>query len=175
MNRGLVGACLQQSKLLDQELIPHFPDMPTLATTHVALTPVQLQKGGRCASLKSSRETYRLRFQWRSGAERVIPVNRHSISVGRHPLNDVVINDPSLAAFHAEFQSARNGDDLRIVDVSADHRLWMGMDSIRMRLLYDGDSVRLCDNLQVRVECCSLSSMRVPSCLELLRIADVAV
>jgi len=149
--------------------------MPTLATTHAAFPPVQLQMIGRCVNLNSSRETYRLRFQWRTGAERVIPMNRHSISVGRHPLNDVVVNEPSVAAFHAEFQAVQNGDELRVVDVSAEHRLWMGMDSIRMRLLYDGDAVRLCENVQVRIECCSLSSLRVPSCVELLRIAAAAV
>jgi hypothetical protein len=175
MNQGLGCACLHQSELLDKELILHFPDMPTLATTHAAFPPVQLQMIGRCVNLNSSRETYRLRFQWRTGAERVIPMNRHSISVGRHPLNDVVVNEPSVAAFHAEFQAVQNGDELRVVDVSAEHRLWMGMDSIRMRLLYDGDAVRLCENVQVRIECCSLSSLRVPSCVELLRIAAAAV
>jgi hypothetical protein len=89
-------------------------------------------------------------------------------------MNDVVVNEPSIAAFHAEFQAMQTGDELRVVDVSAEHRLWMGMDSIRMRMLYDGDAVRLCENLQVRVECCSLSSMRMPSCVELLRIAAAA-
>ena len=148
--------------------------MLTLATTHAALSPVLPQTSGNCVTLNSSRETYRLRFQWRSGAERVIPMNRHSISVGRHPMNDVVVNEPSIAAFHAEFQAMQTGDELRVVDVSAEHRLWMGMDSIRMRMLYDGDAVRLCENLQVRVECCSLSSMRMPSCVELLRIAAAA-
>lgn len=125
--------------------------------------------------LISSGETYRLRFQWSAGTECVVPINRLSITVGRHPLNDVVLNEPSIAAFHAEFQTAGGGNELRVVDVSADHRLWMGPDSIRTRILYDGDSVQFCENLRVRVECCSLSRLRVPSCMELMRVTDAAL
>jgi pSer/pThr/pTyr-binding forkhead associated (FHA) protein len=148
--------------------------MLMLATKPATLQSGQAPKSGRCVDVISSRETYRLRFQWRSGAESVIPIDRLSISVGRHPLNDVVLNEPSIAAFHAEFQAVNSGNELRVVDVSADHRLWMGGDSIRTRLLYDGDSVQFCENLRVRVECCSLSSLRVPSCVELLRVSDAA-
>lgn len=119
-------------------------------------------------------ETYRLKFQWQDGREEVVPVNRQTITVGRHGTNDVVLRESSIAPFHAEFQAGPREADLRVVDVGMEGGLWVGEDKVRMRLLYDGDVIRLGEHLRVIVQCCSLSSLHIPEGPELLRISDAA-
>jgi pSer/pThr/pTyr-binding forkhead associated (FHA) protein len=64
-----------------------------------------------------------------------------SLTIGRDPANDVIIDDIRLSRHHARFQ--RKGNIFVIKDLESTNGTWFGDDRIDEHMLEDGDTMRI--------------------------------
>src|SRR5712691_610990 len=74
-------------------------------------------------------------------AIRPIPLGAPQISLGRHPINTVVLNHPQVSDHHARLQQVQGG--YRIVDVGSTNGVYVNALRVTNQLLKPGDEVRI--------------------------------
>ncbi len=78
-------------------------------------------------------------------AGRAFAVARASATVGRHPTNDFVVDDPRVSGVHLEI--TRNGDRVRVLDVGSTNGTWMGAHRMNDAELGRGAELTIGDSL----------------------------
>jgi DNA-binding NtrC family response regulator len=78
-------------------------------------------------------------------AGRAFAVTRATSTVGRHPTNDFVIDDPRVSGTHLEL--SRNGDRVRVRDVGSTNGTWMGSHRVSDLELALGGEITIGDSL----------------------------
>jgi DNA-binding NtrC family response regulator len=78
-------------------------------------------------------------------AGRALAIVRASATVGRHPTNDFVVDDPRVSGVHLEL--SRRGDRIRARDVGSKNGTWFGTHKIRDAELSIGAELTIGDTL----------------------------
>lgn len=72
-----------------------------------------------------------------------VPLVQESLSIGRHPGNDLVLDQARASRSHARIE--RVGDGFRLRDLNSTNGTWLGEQRIDQRQLRSGDTVRIGD------------------------------
>jgi len=94
-----------------------------------------------------------LKFQNLTLKEYIFPENA-TVTVGRHPQNDIVLRDDTVSRHHACF--VRDGSGFTVTDKGSKNGIIVNAIKVESVRLEDGDVVRIGDNLVMVV---SFSSM----------------
>jgi DNA-binding NtrC family response regulator len=78
-------------------------------------------------------------------AGRAFAVTRATATVGRHPTNDFVVDDPRVSGTHLELQ--RSGDRVRVRDVGSTNGTWLGTHRVVDVELTTGAELTIGDSL----------------------------
>ncbi len=78
-------------------------------------------------------------------AGRAFAVTRATATVGRHPTNDFVVDDPRVSGTHLELQ--RTGDRVRVRDVGSTNGTWLGTHRVMDVELATGGELTIGDSL----------------------------
>src|SRR5689334_15232872 len=78
-------------------------------------------------------------------AGRGFAVARATATVGRHPTNDFVVDDPRVSGTHLEL--TRVGDRVRVHDVGSTNGTWLGTHRVHDAELAAGAEVTIGDSL----------------------------
>src|SRR5687767_737162 len=78
-------------------------------------------------------------------AGRAFAVTRATATVGRHPTNDFVVEDPRVSGTHLEL--SRQGDRVRIRDVGSTNGTWTGAHKVNDVELALGGEITIGDSL----------------------------
>ncbi|MBX3186837.1 MAG: sigma-54-dependent Fis family transcriptional regulator [Labilithrix sp.] len=78
-------------------------------------------------------------------AGRAFAVTRATSTVGRHPTNDFVVDDPRVSGTHLEL--ARVGDRIRVIDIGSTNGTWLGSHRVVDAELAPGAELTIGDSL----------------------------
>jgi ABC-type multidrug transport system ATPase subunit/pSer/pThr/pTyr-binding forkhead associated (FHA) protein len=88
-------------------------------------------------------------IRWHDGATQTLPLNKDTMTIGRHPTNDIVVPIPTVSAEHAliEAQDAGGRRAYRVVDRGSRNGTFVNGRRVSALVLRNGDIIRIGDAL----------------------------
>ena len=113
----------------------------------LAESPSSDTPGGSTQLLPVVRSYLVIRYP--DGAAQTLALNKDSLTIGRHPTNDVVVSIPTVSSEHAlvETQMVENRRAYRVVDRGSRNGTFVNGRRISTHILRDGDIIRIGDAL----------------------------
>ena len=71
----------------------------------------------------------------------LLPVKQHTMNIGRHPNNDLIINDPRVSRWHAQIRF-EDGDFI-LYDMDAKFGTFVNNERVNKYVLKTGDTISL--------------------------------